>query len=49
MNAALVSMPILSGGQRERERHWAASPTFGSRESGWGRGAPDEPEMEVLT
>ena len=44
-----VSAPVLMGEQPERVRRSTASPALASREFGWGRGAPDDPGVEVLT
>jgi hypothetical protein len=49
MSPRPVSAPVLISEQPERVRRSTASPALASRESGWGRGAPDDPGVEVLT
>jgi hypothetical protein len=43
------SAPVLISEQPERVPRSTASRALASREFGWGRGAPDDPGMEVLT
>lgn len=49
MSPRPVSAPVLLGEQRERARRRTVSDVFTSREFGWGRMAPDDPGVEVLT
>jgi hypothetical protein len=49
MSLRPVPAPVLISEQPERMRRSTASPALASREFGWGRGAPDDPGVEVLT
>ncbi|HXO78819.1 MAG TPA: hypothetical protein VN856_02910 [Mycobacterium sp.] len=49
MSPRPVSARVLISAQPDRVRRSTASPAWASREIGWGRGAPDDPGVEVLT